>query len=94
MWYIYHSNCMDNSYLMSQGTIKGTTKPPPNLPNLLILKRWILLSSCGTQYSSQYFRYFWGDYFDRKDREMIQLPFSRMAGRPGLAGTTVKGRKT
>lgn len=35
-----------------------------------------------------------GDYFDKKDREMLQLPFSRMAGRSRSAGTTVKGRKT
>src|SRR5215510_14195843 len=59
MRYINHSNCMANSYLMSQSMIKWTTKQhppnPSNLLNLMILKKWNLLASCGTQYSYQDF---------------------------------------
>jgi hypothetical protein len=96
-----HGQQLSDESKYDQVDDKTTPPPPPNLLNLIILNRWILLSSCGSQHSYRDFRFFffgggggWCDYFDRKGKEMLQLPFSRMVGKPSSAGTTVKGTKT
>jgi hypothetical protein len=95
MWYINHSHYMANSNLMSQSRIKWTTKQHPlKLAEPYNTKRVDFVIFMWDSIFFSRFHFFLGDYFDRKNREMFQLPFSRMVGRPRSAGTTVKCRKT
>jgi hypothetical protein len=51
MDYVYNSDHMANSYMMSRRTFKWTTKFFSHLLELTVLNSWILLSSCGAKYT-------------------------------------------
>jgi hypothetical protein len=54
--YIDNSDCMANSYSISQCNFKWTTKPFFHLLDVRVLNSRILLSSCGAKYNHQDFR--------------------------------------
>jgi len=56
MGYVDNSDCMANSYSMSQHTFKWTTKLFFHFLDLTVLNSWILVSSCGAKYTHQDFR--------------------------------------
>jgi len=56
MGFVDISDCMANSYSMSRCNFKWTMKLFFHLLDLTVLSSWIMLSSCGNQYTHRDFR--------------------------------------
>jgi hypothetical protein len=86
---------MANIYLMSRHTFKWNTKLFFNLLDLTVLKRRILLSSCGDKYTHHDFRLLLVRNIPEEVGKSQDHPTPRVVGRPSAAATKavrLKGR--
>jgi len=82
MGYIDSSDCMANSYSMSQGTFKWTTKLFFHFLDLTVLSSWILLSSRGAKYTHRDFRLLLVRNLIEEAGKSQDRPTPRLVGRP------------
>jgi len=87
--YVDSSDCMANSYSMSQRTFKWTTKLFFHLLDLTVLNSWILLSSCGAKYTHRDFRLLLLRNLIEEAGKSQDCPTPRLVGRPSAAATNV-----
>ena len=87
--YVNNSDRMANSYLMTQCTIKWTTKLFFHFLDLTVLKSWILLSSCGAKYTHQDFRLLLVRNLIEEAGKSQDCRTCRLVGRPSVGATNV-----
>src|SRR5215510_16030466 len=85
MGFINSSNCMANSYLMSRGNFKWTTKLFLHLLDLTVLNSCILLSSCGAKCTHRDFRLLMVRNLGEEAGKSQDHPTSSLVGRPSEA---------
>jgi len=87
-WYNRHmgfvsiSDCIANSYSMSQRNFKLTTKLFFHLLDLTVLNSWILLSSGGAQYTHRDFRHLLVRNLTEEAGKSQDRPTPSLVGRP------------
>jgi len=82
--YVNNSVPMANSYTMSQCTFKWTTKLFFHFLDLIVLKSWILLSSCGAKYTHRDFRLLLVRNLMKEAGKSQNCPTPRLVGRPSV----------
>ena len=80
---------MANSYSMSRRNFKWTTKLFFHLLDLTVLNSWILLSSCGAQYTHRDFRLFLVRNLTEEAGKSQDRPTPRLDGRPSAAAANI-----
>ena len=92
-WYNRHmgftdnSDCMANSYSMSQCNFKWTTKLFFHFLDLTVLNNWILLSSCGAKYTHWDFRLLLVRNLIEEAGKSQDHPTPSLVGRSSVAAT-------
>ena len=85
MGFVDISDCMANSYSMSRCNFKWTTKLFFHLLDLTVLNSWILLSSCGAQYTHRDFRLLLVRNLIEEAGKSQDCPTPSLVGRPSVA---------
>jgi len=94
-WYNQHmgfvniSDCMANSYSMSQHNFKWTTKLFFHFLDLTVLNSWVLLSSCGAQHTHQDFRLLLVRNLIEEAGKSQGCPAPSLVGRPSVAAANI-----
>jgi len=89
MGFIDISDRMANSYLMDQRNLKWTTKLFFHLLDLTVPNSWILLSSCGAQYTHQDFRHLLVRNLIEEAGKSQDRPTPSLVGRPSVAAANI-----
>jgi len=89
MGYVGNSDHMANSYSMSLRTFKWTTKLFFHRLDLTLLNSWILLSSCGAQYTHWDFRLLLVRNMIEEAGKIQDRPNPRLVGKLSAAATNV-----
>ena len=80
---------MANSYSMSRRNFKWTTKLFFHLLDLTVLNSWILLSSCGAQYTHRDFRLLLVRNMIQEAGKSQDRPTPSLVGRPSAAAANI-----
>ena len=88
MDFVEISDHMANSYSMSRLNFKWTTKLFCHLLDLRVLNSWILLSSCGAQYTHRYFRLLMRNLIEEAGKSQDR-PTPSLVGRPSAAAANI-----
>ena len=83
------SDRMANSYSMSRRNFKWTMKLFFHLLDLTVLKSWILLSSCGAQYTHRDFRLLLVRNLIEEAGKSQDRPTPSLVGRPSAAAANI-----
>jgi len=89
MGFVDNSDRMANSYSMDRRNLKWTTKLFFHLLDLTILNSWILLSSCGAQYTHRDFRLLLVRNLIEEAGKSQDRPTPSLIGRPSTAAANV-----
>ena len=89
MVFVDISDRMANSYSMIQRKFKWTTKLFSHLLDVTVLNSWILLSSCGTQYTHQDFRLHLVKNLIEEAGKSQDRPAPSLVGRPSAAAANI-----
>ena len=89
MGFVDISDRMANSYSMSRRNFKWTTKLFSHLLDVTVLNSWILLSSCGTQYTHQDFRLPLVRNLIEEAGKSQDRPTPSLVGRPSAAAANI-----
>jgi len=89
MGFLDISDRMANSYSMSRRTFKWTKKLFFQLLDLTVLNSWILLSSCGTQYTHRDFRLLLVRNLIEEAGKSQDRPTPSLIGRPSVGAANI-----